>query len=84
MLGLRLIIAIFFVIAAAAGGVALNVATDGRFLPGGETDTRVEATPPPEPFEPTLEWAASGEWRIQPERDVWRNPVKTLEFFGVE
>ena len=37
------------------------------------------------PIEPgSLEWAAAGDWRIEPERDVWRHPVETLRFWGVE
>ena len=33
----------------------------------------------------SLEWAASGDWRgDNSARDDWRNPVETLEFFGVE
>lgn len=31
----------------------------------------------------TLEWAAAGAWRIDPERDVWRHPVETLKFWGI-
>ena len=40
----------------------------------------VEAEPPVDP----LEAAISSEWRISPERDVWRNPQRTLSFFGLE
>jgi predicted methyltransferase len=37
------------------------------------------------PVPGTLAWAASGEWRGEnSERDTWRNPVQTLEFFGVQ
>jgi predicted methyltransferase len=34
----------------------------------------------------TLEWAVAGEWRPadQKARDVWRHPVETLTFFGIE
>lgn len=31
-----------------------------------------------------MEVALSGDWRVAPERDVWRHPAETLEFFGVE
>lgn len=31
----------------------------------------------------TLNWAVSTPWRIQPERDKYRHPLQTLEFFGV-
>jgi predicted methyltransferase len=37
-----------------------------------------------EPITPgSLQWAASGEWRLDPERDVYRHPVETLEFWGI-
>lgn len=44
--------------------------------------------PPPKLDLPTppvgsLEWAAAGPWRIDPERDAWRHPVETLKFFGI-
>jgi predicted methyltransferase len=32
----------------------------------------------------SLEWAAAGEWRIEPERDEWRHPIEMLRFWGVE
>ncbi len=34
----------------------------------------------------TLEEAVAGDWRPEAEtaRDIWRNPVQTLEFFGVD
>lgn len=38
--------------------------------------------PPVEPG--SLEWAAAGAWRIDPERDEWRRPVETLKFWGIE
>lgn len=39
------------------------------------------ATPAPEVG--SLEWAVSGPWRIDPERDRWRHPVETLKFWGL-
>jgi predicted methyltransferase len=38
------------------------------------------------PAEGSLAWAVAGDWRVDAERarDVWRHPVETLEFFGVE
>ncbi|MBU6373095.1 MAG: methyltransferase [Alphaproteobacteria bacterium] len=44
--------------------------------------------PPPKLDLPTpplgsLEWAAAGPWRLDPERDAWRHPVETLKFFGI-
>jgi predicted methyltransferase len=38
--------------------------------------------PPNRPI--SLEVAASGPWRLEPERDLWRRPVQTLRFFGVK
>lgn len=32
----------------------------------------------------TLEWAAAGPWRIEPDRDRWRHPVETLRFWGLK
>lgn len=36
------------------------------------------------PVAGSLEWAAAGRWRIEPERDAFRHPVETLSFWGVE
>ncbi len=32
----------------------------------------------------SLAWAAAGDWRLESERDQWRHPVETLEFWGIE
>lgn len=37
----------------------------------------------PAPAVGTLEWAAAGPWRLDPERDRWRHPVETLRFWGL-
>jgi predicted methyltransferase len=37
----------------------------------------------PRPIEGTLEWALSGDWRIDPQRDEWRHPLETLRFWGL-
>ena len=46
------------------------------------------AEPPPQPDGPpkgSLEWAVSGPWRAQDRpRDVWRHPMETLRFFGLQ
>ena len=46
------------------------------------------AEPPPRPDGPpkgSLEWAVSGPWRAQDRsRDVWRHPMETLRFFGLQ
>ncbi|MES1202088.1 MAG: methyltransferase [Pseudomonadota bacterium] len=31
----------------------------------------------------SLAWAASGPWRIEPERDPWRHPIATLQSWGL-
>ncbi|HWA01555.1 MAG TPA: methyltransferase [Caulobacterales bacterium] len=31
----------------------------------------------------SLAWAAGGPWRIEPERDPWRHPIATLQFWGL-
>jgi predicted methyltransferase len=38
----------------------------------------------PAPAAGTLEWAAAGPWRLDPERDRWRHPVETLRFWGLQ
>ncbi len=46
------------------------------------------AEPPPTPDGPSkgsLEWAVAGPWRAQDHpRDVWRHPMETLRFFGLQ
>jgi predicted methyltransferase len=37
--------------------------------------------PPNRPI--SLEVAAAGPWRVDPQRDLWRRPVQTLRFFGL-
>lgn len=46
---------------------------------------RSEPAPPQSvPIRGTLEWAVAGVWRLEPERDRYRNPVETLRFFEVQ
>lgn len=46
---------------------------------------QTEANLSTEPETGSLAWAVAGEWRGDAaERDVWRNPRATLEFFGVD
>lgn len=45
----------------------------------GGDPTAEKAAPP----EGSLEWAAAGPWRIDPERDAWRHPIETLQFWGI-
>lgn len=57
-----------------------------------EADTSVDKAPevsgPVEtgPAIGTFAWAVAGDWRKDEERarDVWRHPVETLEFFGIQ
>lgn len=46
------------------------------------------AEPPPQPDGPpkgSLEWSVEGPWRAQDRvRDVWRHPMETLRFFGLQ
>lgn len=46
----------------------------------------VEPDAPKGPPEGSLEWAVAGEWRSADDkaRDVWRHPVETLRFFGLQ
>ncbi|MGE0597381.1 MAG: class I SAM-dependent methyltransferase [Hyphomonadaceae bacterium] len=32
----------------------------------------------------SLPWAIEGPWRLEPERDTWRHPLETLQFWGVQ
>ena len=57
------------------------------------TDGVVEAAASPEEVQTVeaevtaqsaMEVALNGDWRVAPERDEWRNPARTLAFFGVE
>jgi predicted methyltransferase len=41
-----------------------------------------EAGPTAEPG--SLEWALEGPWRLEPERDTWRHPLQTLQFWGLQ
>ena len=34
--------------------------------------------------EGSLEWAIEGPWRLEPERDTWRHPLETLQFWGLQ
>ena len=33
--------------------------------------------------EGSLAWAIDGAWRLEPERDEWRHPLQTLQFWGI-
>jgi len=32
----------------------------------------------------SLDWALEGPWRLEPERDTWRHPLETLQFWGLQ
>ncbi|MDX2276136.1 MAG: hypothetical protein NW206_11865 [Hyphomonadaceae bacterium] len=38
----------------------------------------------PTPEAGSLQWALDGPWRIEPERDTWRHPLETLQFWGLQ
>lgn len=51
--------------------------TDNDLVPGDIASSQA--------VEGSLEWAVAGDWRGDDrERDAWRNPRETLEFFGVD
>lgn len=53
------------------------VVTDTDLVPGEIASAEAE--------EGSLEWAVAGEWRGNDrERDAWRHPAETLEFFGID
>jgi predicted methyltransferase len=71
-----------------AVGVTLALAACGQGeVPEGTSPGTTEAeVAAAGPEAGTLAWAVAGEWRPaeQKARDVWRRPVETLSFFGVE
>jgi predicted methyltransferase len=60
------------------GATALSLAACGEKAPTAKASTG------PKPAMGTLEWAAAGAWRLEPERDAFRHPVQTLNFFGIK
>ncbi|MDX2235169.1 MAG: methyltransferase domain-containing protein [Hyphomonadaceae bacterium] len=66
-----------------AGAVAL-AACGPASPPRAVTDDGAKQAAAPAPAVGSLEWAAAGPWRIDPERDRWRHPVETLRFWGLK
>ncbi len=64
-----------------AGGLG---AAFGLAACGPKTAPSAQTATGPKPAMGTLEWAAAGPWRLEPERDVYRHPVQTLNFFGIK
>jgi predicted methyltransferase len=60
-------------------GAAFGLASCGQ-----QKAPQTAASAGPKPAEGTLEWAAAGPWRLEPERDRFRHPVETLKFFGLK
>lgn len=60
-------------------GAALGLAACGR-----QGASTAQSATGPKPGVGTLEWAAAGAWRLEPERDAFRHPVQTLNFFGIK
>ncbi|MBL8560331.1 MAG: class I SAM-dependent methyltransferase [Hyphomonadaceae bacterium] len=69
----------------AALGALVLVAGCDRLAPKppAPAEEKAEVVEGPAPEVGTLEWAASGPWRIDRERDRWRHPVETLKFYGL-
>jgi predicted methyltransferase len=59
---------------------ALSSSLAALFLAACENDDEAKAPAAPRG---SLAWAAAGDWRIEPERDVWRHPVETLQYWGI-
>lgn len=78
MSGLRFIVAALAVASLGLSGCG----RDRAAAPVASATQTAEAVKPP-PEIGTLEWAASGPWRLDPERDRWRHPVETLKFYGL-
>ena len=55
----------------------------GLILAVSACERESEAPKGPAPERGSLEWAAAGDWRIEPERDQWRHPVETLQFWNL-
>ena len=67
---------------ALALALALTVAGCDRLSP--QKPKAATASKATEPAVGSLDWAAKGAWRIDPERDRWRHPVETLRFWGLK
>lgn len=59
-------------------GASLALIAGGPLAGCREPETKTAA-----PEGGSLEWAAAGPWRIDPERDAYRHPVETLKFWGI-
>lgn len=70
-----------FLLAGAAGLALTGLAACGR-----KKEAAPETPPAPAgPPEGSLEWAVAGPWRAQDRpRDVFRHPMETLRFFGLQ
>ncbi|MCO8030592.1 methyltransferase [Brevundimonas diminuta] len=73
---------------AGASGLALVAPLFGLAGCGRKEEAPTPAAPeaPKGPPEGSLEWAVAGSWRTADDkaRDVWRHPVETLRFFGLQ
>ena len=66
-----------------AGAAALSLAACQRRGEAG-ADVSTSSSDPDAP-EGSLAWAVAGDWRADDRpRDVWRHPIETLNFFGLE
>lgn len=68
-----------------AAALALTAMTTAcqRAEPSAPAQPKPVATQPPGPAVGTLEWAAAGPWRLEPDRDRWRHPLEALRFWGL-
>ncbi len=53
-------------------------------LPLAACGDRADDSGDPAPEEGSLQWALDGPWRIEAERDTWRHPLETLQFWGMQ
>lgn len=62
---------------------AINLGVLGLML-AGCSQPKAEAPKGPPPAPGSLAWAAAGAWRFDQDRDAFRHPVETLNFFGLQ
>jgi predicted methyltransferase len=76
----------FCLAAAGLGGAGLLLDGCGPKAPTAASSEGPAAVGAAGPLPATLEWAASGDWRLAADRarDAWRHPVQSLRFWGLK
>lgn len=61
-----------------------SILIGAALLPLAACSDRADDSGDPAPEEGSLQWAINGPWRLDPERDTWRHPLETLQFWGLQ